>query len=180
MYRSLQISAHSRNAHHPTRSDSPAGFQYAMVLHAFETDPDQNPSPHPQSHLTVKAAGLTGMRLDPRKADIQRWREGFAEALREHGIIATTTSRIHRTRANGGRSNISVIARRRRRCLIARNDRLTGRDSSKRCCGISTMRRRGCMWRKCSVSSKGLKMRCADLGGGCHVALDRATCPPLS
>lgn len=73
-----------------------AGFQYEMVLHAFETDPDQNPSPHPQSHLTVKAAGFAGMRLDPRKADIQRWREGFAEALRQHGSEATATSRTYR------------------------------------------------------------------------------------
>jgi hypothetical protein len=73
------------------------GFQYAMVLHTFETDPDPHPSPHPHVHLTVKAAGLDGVRLNPRKADLQRWREGFAEALREHGIEATTTSRIHRT-----------------------------------------------------------------------------------
>lgn len=74
-----------------------AGFQYAMVLHTFETDPDPHPSPHPHVHLTVKAAGLDGVRLNPRKADLQRWREGFAEALQEHGIEATTTSRIHRT-----------------------------------------------------------------------------------
>ena len=73
-----------------------AGYQYAMVLHTFETDPDPHPSPHPHVHLTVKAAGLDGVRLNPRKADLQRWREGFAEALREHGIEATTTSRIHR------------------------------------------------------------------------------------
>ena len=45
----------------------------------------------------MKAAGLDGNRLNPRKADLQRWREGFAEALREHGIEATTTSRIYRT-----------------------------------------------------------------------------------
>ena len=74
-----------------------AGYQYAMVLHTFETDPDPHPSPHPHVHLTVKAAGLDGVRLNPRKADLQRWREGFAEALREHGIEATTTSRIHRS-----------------------------------------------------------------------------------
>ncbi len=71
--------------------------QYAMVLHTFETDPDPNPSRHPHVHLTVKTAGLDGIRLNPRKADIQRWREGFAEALREQGIDATTTSRLHRT-----------------------------------------------------------------------------------
>ena len=74
-----------------------SGFQYAMVLHTFETDPDPHPSPHPHVHLTVKALGLDGIRLNPRKPDLQRWREGFAEALREHGIEATTTSRIHRT-----------------------------------------------------------------------------------
>ncbi|UVT19643.1 MAG: hypothetical protein H8K03_17910 [Nitrospira sp.] len=73
-----------------------SGFQYAMVLHTFETDPDPNPSPHPHVHLTVKAAGLNGVRLNPRKVDLQRWREGFAKALREHGIEATTTSRLHR------------------------------------------------------------------------------------
>ena len=74
-----------------------SGFQYAMVLHTYETDPDPHPSQHPHVHLTVKAAGLDGIRLNPRKPDLQRWREGFAEALREHGIEATTTSRIHRT-----------------------------------------------------------------------------------
>jgi len=74
-----------------------SSYQYAMVLHTFETDPDPNPSRHPHVHLTVKTAGLDGIRLNPRKSDIQRWREGFAEALREQGIDATTTSRLHRT-----------------------------------------------------------------------------------
>ena len=72
-------------------------YQYAMVLHTFETDPDPNPSVHPHVHLTVKAVSFDGTRLNPRKPDLQRWREGFAEALREHGIDATTTSRLHRT-----------------------------------------------------------------------------------
>ena len=47
-------------------------------------------------HLTVKAVSFEGIRLNPRKPDLQRWREGFAEALREHGIDASTTSRLHR------------------------------------------------------------------------------------
>lgn len=71
--------------------------QYAMVLHTFATDPDPHPSVHPHVHLTVKAVSFEGTRLNPRKPDLQRWREGFAEALREHGIDATTTSRLHRT-----------------------------------------------------------------------------------
>ena len=74
-----------------------SSYQYAMVLHTFETDPDPNPARHPHVHLTVKTAGLDGTRLNPRKPDLQRWREGFAEALREQGIDATTTSRLHRT-----------------------------------------------------------------------------------
>ena len=98
----------SRCRHRPTRwqCNAPRAHlravnfpphQYAMVLHTFETDPDPNPSRHPHVHLTIKTAGLDGTRLNPRKPDIQRWREGFAEALREQGIEATTTSRLHRT-----------------------------------------------------------------------------------
>ncbi len=74
-----------------------SNHQYAMVLHTFETDPDPHPARHPHVHLTVKTAGLDGTRLNPRKPDLQCWREGFAEALREQGIEATTTSRLHRT-----------------------------------------------------------------------------------
>jgi hypothetical protein len=71
--------------------------QYAMVLHTFETDPDPTPSRHPHVHLTVKTAGLDGIRLNPRKHDLQRWRESFAEALRDQGLDATTSSRLQRT-----------------------------------------------------------------------------------
>lgn len=56
-------------------------FQYAMMLHTFETEPDPHPPPHLQAHLIMKAAGLDGIRLNPRKTDLQRWREGFAKAL---------------------------------------------------------------------------------------------------
>ncbi|WP_413936776.1 relaxase/mobilization nuclease domain-containing protein [Nitrospira sp. BLG_1] len=105
-----------------------SGFQYAMVLHTFETDPDPHPSPHPHVHLTVKAAGLDGNRLNPRKADLQRWREGFAEALREHGIEATTTSRIHRTtherwrvqHLRDGTTNEKVLDRQQRQTHLPR------------------------------------------------------------
>ncbi|TKB91805.1 MAG: hypothetical protein E8D41_10050 [Nitrospira sp.] len=40
---------------------------------------------------------MSGYPLLCLKHDIQRWREGFAEALRDQGIDATTTSRLHRT-----------------------------------------------------------------------------------
>jgi len=82
-----------------------------MVLHTFETDPDPNAARHPHVHLTVKTAGFDGTRLNPRKPDLQRWREGFAEALREHGIEATTTSRLHRTTHERGRYGIVWMMR---------------------------------------------------------------------
>jgi len=76
--------------------------QYAMVLHTFDTDPDPQPSPHPHVHLCVKAKSLDGTRLNPRKADLQRWREGFAEALREHGVEAAATNRQQRLQRDRG------------------------------------------------------------------------------
>lgn len=70
--------------------------RYVMALHTFDTDPDPEPSRHPHVHLVVKARGFDGTRLNPRKADLQRWREGFAEALREHGVEAAATKRVQR------------------------------------------------------------------------------------
>jgi hypothetical protein len=79
-----------------------SNFQYAMALHTFDTDPDKDPSPNPHVHLCVKALGLDGSRLNPRKADLQRWREGFALRLREHGIEAEATRRVHRLQRERG------------------------------------------------------------------------------
>lgn len=60
--------------------------RYCFVLH---TDTDK-----PHVHACVLAAPLTkGKRLNPRKADLQRWREGFAEQLRQRGIDANATPR---------------------------------------------------------------------------------------
>lgn len=60
--------------------------RYCFVLH---TDTDK-----PHVHACVLAAPLTkGKRLNPRKADLQRWREGFAEQLRQQGIDANATPR---------------------------------------------------------------------------------------
>jgi len=60
-------------------------FAYVFVLH----DEDR----HPHVHLTVRMSGREGARLNPRKADLQRWREVFAEALRERGVEAEATPR---------------------------------------------------------------------------------------
>jgi type IV secretory pathway VirD2 relaxase len=62
--------------------------EYVFVLHTDE--------PHPHCHVTVKLLGFNGKRLNPRKADLQQWREGFAEKLREQGVNAEATPRLSR------------------------------------------------------------------------------------
>ena len=62
--------------------------EYAFALHTDE--------PHPHVHLTVKMRGFNGQRLNPRKADLQAWREGFALQMRDQGIEAEATPRVSR------------------------------------------------------------------------------------
>ena len=64
--------------------------RYVMVLH------DHQANPH--VHLSVKAESKHGQRLNPRKADLYRWRERFAEQLRERGIDAEATRQVTRGR----------------------------------------------------------------------------------
>jgi len=78
------------------------GHQYVFAYHTQATDPDPDPPAHPHVHLSVKTLGLNGRRLNPRKADLQRWREGFAEQLRAHGIEANATSRLARLKPERG------------------------------------------------------------------------------
>ena len=65
-----------------------AGHQWVLAQHF-----DQ---PHVHCHLCVKAEGLDGTRLNPRKADLNRWRERFAHELRERGVEAEATKRATR------------------------------------------------------------------------------------
>jgi hypothetical protein len=68
--------------------------RYAMALHAEEKGKHGQ---HPHVHLVVKAEHeYGGARLNPRKADLQRWRERFADALNELGVAATATRREDR------------------------------------------------------------------------------------
>lgn len=60
-----------------------ADHKYVVVLH------DHQANPH--VHLSVRAESNHGRRLNPRKADLQRWRETFAEKLRGWGIDAEAT-----------------------------------------------------------------------------------------
>ena len=68
--------------------------RYAMALHAEEKGKH---GAHPHVHLVVKAEHeYEGTRLNPRKADLRRWREQFAENLVELGVAATATRREDR------------------------------------------------------------------------------------
>jgi len=67
-------------------------------------DPDPEPSEHPHVHLIVNVRGEDGKRLNPRKEDLQRWRETYAEALRDDGIDVTATGRPQRIKLERGES----------------------------------------------------------------------------
>jgi hypothetical protein len=65
-----------------------ADHRYVMVMH------DHQANPH--VHLSVRAESNHGDRLNPRKADLQRWRETFAERLRGWGIEAEASRQATR------------------------------------------------------------------------------------
>jgi len=65
-----------------------ADHKYVMVLH------DHQANPH--VHISVRAESKHGKRLHPKKADLHRWRETFAERLRGWGIDAEATRQATR------------------------------------------------------------------------------------
>jgi Relaxase/Mobilisation nuclease domain len=66
------------------------GHRYAMVLHR-----DQG-APH--VHVMVRAECCDGRRLNPRKADLDRWRVAFARQLQARGIDAVASRQVARLR----------------------------------------------------------------------------------
>lgn len=77
--------------------DELGGHKYVMVLH------DHQANPH--VHISVRAEGRNGARLNPRKADLRRWREAFARELRELGVDAEATRQSTRL---GGRESEQI------------------------------------------------------------------------
>lgn len=71
-----------------TKNTFGSNHEYVFALHTDE--------PHPHCHVTVKCLGFDGKRLNPRKADLQAWREGFAETLRNEGVDAEASPRRSR------------------------------------------------------------------------------------
>ena len=66
------------------------GHRYGMVMHL-----DQG-APH--VHVMVRAERKDGHRLNPRKADLDRWRATFARQLQARGIDAVATRQVARLR----------------------------------------------------------------------------------
>lgn len=60
-------------------------FDYVFALH---TD-----AGHPHVHIAVRSLGEDGIRLNPRKGDLEHWRQVFAQKLRERGVEAEATPR---------------------------------------------------------------------------------------
>ena len=87
-------------------------FPYVFALH--------DEGRHPHVHLTVRRLGREGERLNPRKADLQIWREGFARALRDRSIEAEATPR--RTRGVTRKAERTPIRKMRERFVAGKGD----------------------------------------------------------
>jgi hypothetical protein len=81
---------------------------------------------HPHVHLTVRSLGHDGKRLDPRKADLQGWRERFAGELRLRGIAAEATPR--RTRGRVRKADRGAVRAMRKRKMTPHVDQLARKD----------------------------------------------------
>jgi len=92
-----------RNAAREFAKAELANHRYVMVLHTHQANP--------HVHLAVRAEGRDGRRLNPRKQDLRRWREVFAEKLRGWGIEAEASSKLTR----GSRRHNERLGRRKAR-----------------------------------------------------------------
>ena len=97
------------------------GHRYVLVLH------DHQANPH--VHLSVKASSMLGDRLNPRKADLHRWRETFAAKLRGHGIEAEASRQATRGVTRNFDPTWRVKARDEGRLRETKEDDKTGRQA---------------------------------------------------
>jgi hypothetical protein len=98
-----------------------ADHKYVMVLH------DHQANPH--VHISVRAESKHGQRLNPRKADLHRWRETFAEKLRGYGIDAEATRQATRGRSRNYDSLWRIKAREDGRLRRGRSGTPPGRQA---------------------------------------------------
>jgi hypothetical protein len=66
-----------------------------VIAHHADTD-------NQHTHLLVKMVDMDGHRMNPRKADLQEWRMGFAKHLSARGVEAAATKRRVRLRREKG------------------------------------------------------------------------------
>jgi len=90
------------------RSSSENGRAYVFAAHDDEA--------HPHVHQSLQVRGPDGRRLNPRRQDLRRWRERFAEQLRAHGVEANATARRTRVSRSVTRTRASRICWRVTRC----------------------------------------------------------------
>ena len=75
-----------RDAARAFAADTFAGrHDYVFTLH---TDTER-----PHVHLSICSRGYSGERLNPKKEDLEAWRQTFAQALRDRGVEAEATPR---------------------------------------------------------------------------------------
>lgn len=94
---SMPVGTDPHKLHQAVKDFSRAEFygqrQYLMVLHEPDTDPSKKKAEHPHVHLVINAQGYDGKRIYIRKPMLEKWREQFAEKLRDQGIDANATPR---------------------------------------------------------------------------------------
>lgn len=89
---SMPAGTEPKNFHAAARSFAAQVFSdkhdYLFALH---TD-----TGHPHVHLTVRSRSDDGRHLNPRKGDLEYWRQTFAQALRDRGVDAEASPRFAR------------------------------------------------------------------------------------
>ena len=100
-----------------------ANHKYVMVLHDHQA--------HPHVHLSVRAESKHGKRLNPRKADLHRWRETFAEKLRAWGVDAEATRQATRGESRNHPALWQVKAREDGRLRATRRSSKSGLQSAR-------------------------------------------------
>jgi len=72
--------------------------QFDTNEHVYAFHDDKS---HYHAHVVVRLEGIDGRWLNPRKADLQEWRENFAESLERHGIAAGASPAYSRGKGKG-------------------------------------------------------------------------------
>lgn len=112
---------------------------YLLALH---TD-----TPRPHAHLTVQVEGMDRKRFDPRREDLFRFREAFADALRNRGVEAEATPR--HTRGQGRAGTIMALTQLRARIRSGASHQPTEADlrQAREAMQVAWGKRRSGRWR---------------------------------